>query len=685
MAKIGFGKKLYIGSISIIILTILIIAVVNFYQSKKTFLSKGKTGIQNVSDVLFKTMVLKYNLQKEKLDSDLGMLMAEGKKSGNIMFVNARTADMSIQDVNTGKKEKLTLRKLIFGLNFITMEFSVVDTVGKVSNSEIAVYQMHEGRLIKVSTSRKNKDGARDVGDYFSADSGQYKSIMEDKSLLFLTSNDDGLTMQTMVPFRENLDKKIAGAYSIGSQVLTKDLKDLVQKVNVSGKGYSFICDAKGNILIHPDKAYLKMNVKDFENGTKILESKSDFVTYNHEKEKYYSFVNYFKPWDLYFVVAVSETELMEGMNKQIMLSSGISGVIALIVGILIIALMNRQLMNNMNGMAKLAMEVSKGNFNHKFEYQAKDAIGDTVDSMNEMVVGLADLIRNLNSGIETLSSSSGELNQIAEKMSEGSESTVSKVNTVASAAEEMSVNMDSVAAAMEQASTNVEVVATGTNEMTMSIEKVSQNSSTTREITSRAVKQAQQASNRVSELGRAAEEINKVTDTIKDISSQTNLLALNATIEAARAGEAGKGFAVVANEIKELAGQTAEATKDIAENIQQIQSQTEGAVTEIQEISEIINQINDFVIESASSIELQSTTTSEIAENIGQVSIGINEVNANVSESSEVSGQVAGEISGVLSEAQEINAFSSDVKGKAEVLNTVMLKLRALTEKFTI
>ncbi|MCK5165290.1 MAG: methyl-accepting chemotaxis protein, partial [Desulfobacula sp.] len=112
---------------------------------------------------------------------------------------------------------------------------------------------------------------------------------------------------------------------------------------------------------------------------------------------------------------------------------------------------------------------------------------------------------------------------------------------------------------------------------------------------------------------------------------------------------------------------------------------QIKGAVTEIQEISEIINQIDNFVNEAASAIELQSTTTNEISENISQVSIGIQEVNENVNQSSEVSGQVAQEITGVLAASQEINSFSSSVKEKAEILNTVMLQLQAMTEKFKI
>ena len=88
---------------------------------------------------------------------------------------------------------------------------------------------------------------------------------------------------------------------------------------------------------------------------------------------------------------------------------------------------------------------------------------------------------------------------------------------------------------------------------------------------------------------------------------------------------------------------------------------------------------------EAATAIELQSDTTNAIAENIGQVSQGIQEVNVNVSQSSQVSGQVAQEISDVLRASQEMNSLSSTVKEKATLLNDVMLQLQAMTEKFKI
>ncbi len=684
MSTIGFDKKLYIGSFGIILLTILIIGFVNFYQSKDSFLSKGKIRVQNVSDVLLKAVELKYNMQKEKINTEMGILISESLFTGDI-FVDRNLVEMEIYDIRSNKKENASIPAIMFGLDPATNNHTTVEKASSLGVSEFSIYQFHDNKLVKVSSNIISKDGSRPIGEYYTKDSEQYNAVMGGELKFFLVKNGAEISMQILKPFVESLKGEIAGAYSITSKILTSDITELVNKVNVSGYGFSFVGDSDGNILVHPDKTYLSLKIQEFDNGEALLNGKLSSVIFKHDKRTYNAYVNYFEPWNLYFTTAVSEEDLLIGVNKQIVTSSFISGILALIIGALIISFMNRQLIKNMKGMANLVKEVSKGNFKQTFVYTANDAIKETVDGMNDMVEGLAEMIKDLNSGVHALSTTSGELNQISDQMSEGSETTVSKVNMVASAAEEMSVSMDSVAAAMEEASMNVETASNGTKDMNSNIEKVNHNSKKTQEITNKAVKQALQTSERVQKLGKAAEEINKVTDTISNISSQTNLLALNATIEAARAGEAGKGFAVVANEIKELAGQTAEATEEIGNNIQEIQEQISGAVTEIQEVSTIINQINDYVNKSAAAIGQQSSTTGEIAENVRQLSLGIQDVTINVNESSKVSGNVSAELSDVLTASQEINEFSNTVKEKSLILNDVMLKLKDITEKFEI
>ncbi len=685
MARLGFGKKLYMGSLGTIVMTIFIMAAVNFYQTKTRFLESGEAGIRNVSDVLLKTIEVQHGLQKDKMESDMGMLMSESNSKGKVMLVPSRTLDLEAVDMAGSGRVSMQIPKLAFGVSFASGEYDIVDKVGAFSSSEICIHQIWENKLVKVSTSLGSDRENRPIGTYYDTTSNAFKAVAGDTPYECLAGAGRNRVVNRFIPFREAMDDEVAGAYGVSSPILTPKLEELVKQVQVNGQGYSFICDKAGEILVHADGAYVGGNISQFQGGAALLEVQSGMVSYQDQGRSYSAYVNYFGPWDLYFVVAVSREELMAGINGQILTSAGTSGILALALGGLIIGLLNRQIMKSMTGMAGLAREVAGGNFRHSFEYQARDAIQDTVTSMNDMVGDLAAMIRDLNQGVDTLSTASGELDQISDDMGGGSETAVMRVNTVASSAEEMSANMDSVAAAMEQAATNVEQVAVSTQDMQAGLAQVAQNSGKTRSITGKAVEQAGLASQGVEKLGRAAEEINKVTDTIAHISSQTDLLALNATIEAARAGQAGKGFAVVAGEIKELSAQTAEATEDIGRNIQAIQAQIQGAVTQIQEISDIIGEIDRYVTESDKAIEAQSDTTRIMADNINEISSGIMAVNENVAQSSQVSSQVADDIGEVLEISRGIHSLSGRVKERAAVLGEVMARLREMTQKFKL
>ncbi|MBW1893775.1 MAG: methyl-accepting chemotaxis protein, partial [Deltaproteobacteria bacterium] len=251
---------------------------------------------------------------------------------------------------------------------------------------------------------------------------------------------------------------------------------------------------------------------------------------------------------------------------------------------ILIYFIIQRSISFPLNNTVSMIRDVAEGegDLTKRLEVLSTDEVGDLSMWFNNFIDNLQGMIKKIMGYADLLGSSSKELTDLSGLMTNGANQMSAKSNAVATAANEMNANMDSVAAAMEEASTNTGMVATAAEQMTATINEIAQNSEKAATISSEAVAQAKNASNRVEELGVAAQEIGKVTEAITEISEQTNLLALNATIEAARAGDAGKGFAVVANEIKELARQTAEATRDIKEKIAGIQSTTEATVSDI-------------------------------------------------------------------------------------------------------
>ncbi len=332
-----------------------------------------------------------------------------------------------------------------------------------------------------------------------------------------------------------------------------------------------------------------------------------------------------------------------------------------------------------------LELAEGEGDLTKRMNLDTKDEIGMLGKAIDRMLDNLSAMVKQIQEITTSLDDSNSELTAVSGEMNEATENVAGRASMVAAAAEEMSANMDTVTVAVEDASHNVASVASSTEEIASISEEIAKNTEKARDITTKAVSQAANSSDRVNELGRAADEIGKVTETITEISEQTNLLALNATIEAARAGEAGKGFAVVANEIKELAKQTADATLEIKTRIEGIQKSTKGTVSEIEEISKVINEINEIVTGISSSVETQTSTTTAIAGNINQASQGIMEVTENVSQASTVSREVAQDIAEVDQSSGQVLENTTNVIKTAEQLNKLAGQLQHLVGNFKV
>jgi methyl-accepting chemotaxis protein len=298
---------------------------------------------------------------------------------------------------------------------------------------------------------------------------------------------------------------------------------------------------------------------------------------------------------------------------------------------------------------------LADGDLTGTADVTARDEVGRMAQSLDEATANLRGLI-------STIDGSATSLAAAAEEMTGTS-------GQIAASAEESSAQALVVSAAAEQVSRNVQTVAAGTEEMGASIREISHNANEAAKVAGQAVEVAAATTGTVSKLGESSTEIADVIKVITSIAEQTNLLALNATIEAARAGEAGKGFAVVATEVKELAQETARATEDIARRVQAIQGDTAGAVEAISEISAIIGQINDYQLTIASAVEEQSATT--------------NEMNRNVSEAATGSGEIASNISGVATAAEQTTEGVAQSQQAVVELARMSSELQSVVSRF--
>jgi methyl-accepting chemotaxis protein len=311
------------------------------------------------------------------------------------------------------------------------------------------------------------------------------------------------------------------------------------------------------------------------------------------------------------------------------------------------------------------------------------DELGTLAKAAQDMTEGLRGIFAGLNNSSETIRSASMSLLSVANRTAASSSDLAARATNVAASAEEMSANTASVSEGVEQVSNRLTTLAASTEEVSAMISEISSSSDHARATTTDASQKVDRITAVMRELGKAVQEIGEVTETIKSVSGQTNLLALNATIEAARAGAAGKGFAVVANEIKELAQQTNLATEQIRGRVERVQTSTAKAVADIQSIVHVTQEVNEIMVGISSGIDEQSTVAHDLAANISEASQGVESASLRVSQTSEVTQDIAREISGIHSAAKEMALSSEQVQENVSRLSQMAAELNEMIARY--
>jgi methyl-accepting chemotaxis protein len=353
--------------------------------------------------------------------------------------------------------------------------------------------------------------------------------------------------------------------------------------------------------------------------------------------------------------VARVERESTEYAQNHVMFQIGLA-IVLLLPLFLLAGAAHRSIMGPLRNSMEVFRAFANRNFTMRFEGGTDGEMAEVADAVNQAGASIREALTQIASHAETLATASDELKLVSEQMSANAEETAAQANVVSAASEQVMKSVKTVAVSAEQMNGSIRDIAGNTNQAA--------------NVTSDAVRIAENANGAVLRLGDSSTEIGKVIKVINSIAEQTNLLALNATIEAARAGEAGKGFAVVANEVKELAKETAKATQDIARKIETIQTDTGGAVGAIGEIRQAINRVNDIQSTVATAIQQQAVTTTEIEKNVNHGARGTEEISAN--------------IAGVAQAARSTSSGASDTQRAAGELAKMASELRKVVSGFT-
>ncbi len=532
----------------------------------------------------------------------------------------------------------------------------------------------------------------------------------------YVDASTNDLIISAATPVRR--DGRLLGV--AGSDFSLKTLVDMIDSVDLGGKGFAFLVSSSGQVLVHQDKALVTRTLADaFPDATPAIGAGIARTTYAG-KPVLVSFVPVTGlpsvEWYLGFTI---DSTMAYSAIDQFRIAATIATVLAVIVMMGFLAtVLSRLVVRPVKDMTSAMDRLASGDVGTEIPGQDRtDEIGRMAAAVavfrdnaiersrlenaaeegrvlseserrereaakareaaeiRQAVEALADGLGRLAEGdlahrIETpfaghldrlrtdFNHSLAKLHTAMATVGQNARAIDAGATEIRSAADDLARRTEQQAASVEETAAALEEITTTVKDSARRAEEVGSLVARTRTGAEKSGEVVRRAVSAMQGIEKSSHEISNIIGVIDDIAFQTNLLALNAGVEAARAGDAGKGFAVVAQEVRELAQRSANAAKEIKALITTSGEQVRSGVSLVDETGAALEAIVREVQEINGHVEAIVLAAREQSTGLQEINTAVNTMDQGTQQNAAMVEEQTAASHGLATEAAALNAL---------------------------
>jgi methyl-accepting chemotaxis protein len=352
---------------------------------------------------------------------------------------------------------------------------------------------------------------------------------------------------------------------------------------------------------------------------------------------------------------------------------------VELVLGLLLAIQFSNRLTRNIQIIREAAVKLSEGIIPDQLEVKTKDELGDTQNSVNDLIHSLNDSVEvaNLVSKGNIYSAQiaakaklkdgqlDNALKNMIRKLSEIVLDITKGAEEISYGSVEISKSSQVVAQGATEQASSLEEISSSVEQMVSNINQNADNASQAEQMTKVASEKMKTVKDATSLTFKSIRDITEKIEIINEIADKTNLLAINAAIEAARAGEHGKGFAVVANEVRKLAERSQQSAIQIIDL-------SKNTIREAENSGHLLDELAPDVLKSFNLVREISSSSAEQRSGAEQINVALAQLNQVTQQNASSSEELASASNNFNTQAgklkETVSFFKLDKSG--EIIN---------------